>query len=172
MPNDYEVFQPSNERLAQIIVGILENRGYFAGYQLGYPNNKVFIRVNTKEEANKISGIIRKFMRKQDFGETGNPTAKLNALTNKLTDLIPQGFETKKIEKLLENMEKNKTEDLIPEAPKIETPVGVDVEELKSLITERIKFLNAQMTKHRKDRANEMRTVEIDTLNWVLRIIP
>ena len=171
MPKDYEVFQPSNERLAQIMVGILENRGYFASYQIGYPHNKVFIKVNTKDEANKISGIFRKFMRKQDFSETGIPTAKLNVLINKLTDLIPQTSEKKEIEKLFENTEKTKKEELISAAPKDETPVGVDIEELKSLINERIKFLNTQISKHRKDRANEMRTVEIDTLNWVLRII-
>ena len=110
-------------------------------------------------------------MRKQDFSETGIPTAKLNALINKFTDLIPQTSEKKEIEKLFENMEKNKKEELIPAAPKIEVPVGVDIEELKSLITERIKLLNTQISKHRKDRANEMITVEIDTLNWVLRII-
>jgi hypothetical protein len=59
---DYEVFEPDNEHLAQIIVKILEEKGYNAGYQLGYPNNKVFINVDNKEEADRISGIIRRFM--------------------------------------------------------------------------------------------------------------
>ena len=70
MPMDYEVFEPHDEHLAQIIVRILEERGYNAGYQLGYPNNKVFIKVDTKEEADRISGIIRRFMEK--FRLTGS----------------------------------------------------------------------------------------------------
>jgi hypothetical protein len=61
---DYEVFEPENERLAKIIVRFLQERGYSAGYQLGYPKNKIFIRVNTKEEANRISEVITGFMEK------------------------------------------------------------------------------------------------------------
>jgi hypothetical protein len=45
MPMTYEVFEPDNEHLAMIIVEILEERGYNAGYQLGYPNNKIFIKI-------------------------------------------------------------------------------------------------------------------------------
>ena len=67
---DYEVFEPEDERLAKIIVRFLQEKGYNASYQLGYPNNKIFIRVDTKEEANRISGIIRRFM--EEFRLTGS----------------------------------------------------------------------------------------------------
>ena len=53
MPMDYVVFEPADENFAQLIVRILEERGYSAGYQLGYPHNKIFIKVDDKEEADK-----------------------------------------------------------------------------------------------------------------------
>jgi hypothetical protein len=59
MAMDYEVFQPDSEGLAKIIVKILQEKGYDASYQLGYPNNKIFIRADSKEEADRISEIIR-----------------------------------------------------------------------------------------------------------------
>jgi hypothetical protein len=90
MPKDYTVFEPDNEHLAQIIVRILEERGYNAGYQLGYPNNKIFITVDTKEEADRISGIIRKFMEKFSLSERGITTDRLNKLISKLSSLIPE----------------------------------------------------------------------------------
>jgi len=40
--------------LLQLIVRILEEKGYSAGYQLGYPHNKVFIKVDVKEEADRF----------------------------------------------------------------------------------------------------------------------
>ena len=70
MKIDYVVFEPDNERLAQIIVRFLQERGYTAGYQLGYPKNKIFIRVDTKEDANRISRTIRRFI--EDFKLTGS----------------------------------------------------------------------------------------------------
>ena len=70
MKMDYKVFEPEDERLARIFVRFLQERGYNAGYQLGYPNNKLFIRVNTKEEANRISSKIREFMEK--FSQIGS----------------------------------------------------------------------------------------------------
>ena len=51
MPKDYEVFEPKNEHIARVIVAILEERGYIASYQIGYPKNKILITVDTKEEA-------------------------------------------------------------------------------------------------------------------------
>ena len=90
MPKDYKVFEPDNEHLAQIIVRILEERGYNAGYQLGYPNNKIFITVDAKEEADRISGIIRKFMEKFSLTERGITTDRLNKLISKLSSLIPE----------------------------------------------------------------------------------
>ena len=170
---DYEVFQPSNEHLAQIIVGILEARGYHAGYQLGYPNNKVFIKVDSKAEADKISGLIKKFMRKHSFSETGLPTTKLNILISKLTDLIPQSSGKGKIEKIDENLNpEKKTETPIPEAAETDVSVKVKLEELRREITERIRFLDAQIAKNPNDPSNENRTTECDTLNWVLRNLP
>jgi hypothetical protein len=74
MPMDYEVFEPDNEHLALIIVRFLQERGYNVGYQLGYqhgyPSNKIFIKVDAKEEADRISEIIRRFMEKLRL--TGN----------------------------------------------------------------------------------------------------
>ena len=67
---DYEVFEPEDERLAKIIVKFLQEKGYSAGYQLGYPRNKIFIRVDTQEEANRISGIIKRFV--EEFKLTGS----------------------------------------------------------------------------------------------------
>ena len=61
---DYEVFEPDNEHLAHVIVKFLQGRGYNTGYQLGYPHNKIFLRVEAKEEADKISVILRGFMEK------------------------------------------------------------------------------------------------------------
>ena len=90
MPKDYKVFEPDNEHLAQIVVRILEERGYNAGYQLGYPNNKIFITVDTKEEADRISGIIRKFMEKFSLSERGITTDRLNKLISRLGSLIPE----------------------------------------------------------------------------------
>ena len=90
MQKDYEVFEPNNEHLARVIVRILEERGYRAGYQIGYPNNKVFITVETKEEADRISEIITKFMEKFSLTERGMTTDKFNKLTSKLGRLIPK----------------------------------------------------------------------------------
>jgi len=107
MPMDYEVFEPSNEHLAQIIVRILGERGYNAGYQLGYPNNKVFINVDAKEEADRISGIIIRFMEKFSLTEGGITTYKLNTLTSKLGSLIPEP-PNRKLESPMENIEKKR----------------------------------------------------------------
>jgi hypothetical protein len=172
LTKDYEVFQPSNEHLAQMIVGILEGRGYDSSYQLGYPNNKIFIKVDNKEEADKISRAIGKFMQKHTISETGIPSAKLNILISKLASLIPaQAAEQRKTEEIEENIQKN-IENKIPEASETESTLKSKLEESRSEITERIKFLNAQMTKNPNDPSNEGRTIECETLNWVLRIMP
>ena len=88
MPMDYEVFEPNDEQLAQVIVGVLEERGYSASYQLGFPHNKIFIKVDHKEEADRISGIIRRFMKKFNLTESGMTTTKIDALTSNLASLI------------------------------------------------------------------------------------
>ena len=58
MPIDCEVFEPNDENLAQLVVRILEEKGYNAGYQLGYPHNKIFIKVDDKEEADRIYNAL------------------------------------------------------------------------------------------------------------------
>ena len=90
MPKDYEVFKPNDENLAQLIVKILEERGYNAGYQLGYPHNKILIKVDDKEEADRISGTIKKFTKKYNLTDRGITTSTLNNLTSKLGSLIPE----------------------------------------------------------------------------------
>ena len=62
MPMDYKVFEPNDEGLAEIIVRILEKRGYDAGYQTSYPQHAVFIKVESQEEADRVSKIIESFM--------------------------------------------------------------------------------------------------------------
>jgi hypothetical protein len=171
LTKDYEVFQPSNEHLAQLVVGILEGKGYDAGYQIGYPHNKVFIRVDKKEEADKISRLIRNFMAKHTFGETGIPSVKLNQLISKLADIIPstasEKIKTEEIEGVGETVE-NK----VSEVSGVDNSLRVKLEELKKEIIERTRFLEAQIARNPKDLSNEGRTIEIDTLNWVLRNMP
>lgn len=57
------MFEPSNEHVARIIVGILKERGC-ASYQIGCPRNKIFITIETKKGADEIARIIGKFMEK------------------------------------------------------------------------------------------------------------
>ena len=89
MPKDYEVFEPSNEHMARIIVEILQERGYIASYQIGYPRNKILI-VDTKKEADRISGIISKFIEKLKLAKGGITTDRLDKSINKLRRQIPK----------------------------------------------------------------------------------
>ena len=84
------MFEPSNEHIARIIVGILKERGHIASYQIGYPKNKIFITIDTKEEADRISGIISKFMEKLSLTEGGITTDRLNKSISKLRSQIPK----------------------------------------------------------------------------------
>ena len=156
MPMDYEVFEPRDEHLAQIIVRILEERGYNAGYQLGYPNNKVFIKVDAKEEADRISGVIRRFMEK--FRLTGSEitTDELNTFSS----LIPETTERKR-----EKLGSSK----ISES---EIYHNAKLEEWRSKIVERLNLLNTLMTETPNDPSNEKRKIESDTLVWVLQNMP
>jgi hypothetical protein len=90
LPKDYEVFEPYNEHIARIIVGILEARGYVASYQIGYPKNKVLIIVDSKEEADRISGVISEFMEKYGLTVRELSTDRFNKLSSKLKRLIPK----------------------------------------------------------------------------------
>jgi hypothetical protein len=98
MPKDYEVFEPINEHIARIIVGILEEKEYIASYQIGYPRNKIFVTVDTKEEADRISGIISKFIEKLSLTEGGLTTDRLEKALSKLRRQIPK---TSKSDRLL-----------------------------------------------------------------------
>jgi len=170
---DYEVFEPDNEHLAQIIVKILEEKGHNASYQLGYPNNKVFIKVDAKEEADRISGIIRRFMKKFNLTERGITTSKLDTLTSKLGSLIPE-MPNRKREKPAENIEK-KTENHAlghSEISESEVYINAKLEEWRSKIAERLNLLNTIIAETPNDRSNEKRRIERDTLLWVLQNMP
>ncbi len=169
---DYEVFEPNDENIAQIIVRILEERGYSSGYQLGYPHNKIFIKLNDKEEADKISGIIGKFMKKFSFAEGGIATSKLDTLTIKLGGLIPESPNVK-LEKPLEDLKKIENEN-IDHSEKSESEVfrKANLEELRNKIDDKLNQLNTLIAENPKDRSNEKRRIERDTLVWVLQNMP
>ena len=156
---DYEVFKPDNEHIAQIIVRILEEKGYNAGYQLGYPNNKLFIKVDTKEEADRISGIIRRFMEKS--GPTGSETTtdELDASISMLSSLIP---ETKIENRDYVNLQISESE----------IYRNTKFEEWKIKIVERLNLLNGLIAETPDDPLNEKRKIESDALVWVLQNMP
>jgi hypothetical protein len=170
MPTDHVVFEPADENFAQIIVRILEERGYSAGYQLGYPHNKIFIKVDDKEEAYRISGIIGKFMKKFNLTEGGIAISKLDTLTSKLGSLIPEQ-PNRKLEKPAENNEKKVENNDIDHSEKSESEVynKAMLEELRSKISEKLNQLNTLIAENPKDRSNEKRRIERDTLVWVLQ---
>ena len=173
MPMDCEVFEPNDENIAQLIVRILEEKGYNAGYQLGYPHNKVFIKVDAKEEADKISSIIRKFMKKFNLTERAMTTSKFNTLTSNLGSLIPEP-PNRKLEQPVINIEK-KTEKIdVYHSEKSENEIisNFKFEELRNKIEEKLNQINTLIAKNPKDRSNEKRRVERDTLVWVLQNMP
>ena len=173
MSKDYEVFEPNDENLAQLIVKILEERGYNAGYQLGYPHNKILIKLDDKEEADRISVTIKKFTKKFNLTDRGITTAKLTTLTGKLGSLIPE-TPNKNREKPAEKIEK-KTEDINfdhPEKSEREVYEKVNLEELRRKIDEKLNQLNTLIAETPNDRSNEKRRIERDTLIWVLQNIP
>jgi hypothetical protein len=173
MPMDYEVYEPNDEHIAQLIVGILEEKGYTAGYQLGYPHNKVFIKVEVKEEADKISGIIRKFMKKFNLADRGITTSSFNTLTSKLGSLIPEP-PNRKLESPMESIERKRENNDVyhPEKSINEVYRNVKLEELRSKIDEKLNQINALIAQNPKDRSTEKRRIERDTLIWVLQNIP
>ncbi len=176
MTKDYEVFEPSDENLAQIMAKILEERGYNASYQLGYPHNKILIKVDDKEEADKISSTIKKFTKKYNLTDRGITTATLNNLTSKLRSLIPespnrnQEKTAEKIEKITENNNFDHPEK--SEREVYEKVDNIRFEELRSKIDERLNQLNTSIAETPNDRSNEKRRVERDTLIWVLQNMP
>ncbi len=103
------MFEPHNKELAEIIVKILEKRGYQARYQRSYPQHTVFIKVEKQEEANKISKIIEGFMESKRRKEGGIITYKYNQSITKLGRLIPETPKKRRenfIEKIKEKIEK------------------------------------------------------------------
>ena len=173
MPKDYEVFEPNDEYIAQLVVRILEERGYSAGYQLGYPHNKIFIKVDDKEEAGRISNIIRRFMKKFNLTDRGIATSKLDTLTSKFGSLIPEGPSIKR-EIPADTMEKNSENNDVNHPEKSESEVNSDVkiEEWRNKIGEKLDLLNSLISKNPNDRANDKRRIERDTLVWVLQNMP
>ncbi len=173
MPMDCEVFEPNDENIAQLIVRILEEKGYSAGYQLGYPHNKVFIKVDVKEEADKISAIIRKFMKKSNLTERAMTTSKFNTLTSNLGSLIPEP-PNRKLEKPAISLEKKVENIDVYHSEKSESEVygNVKFEELRSKISEKLNQINTLIAENPKDRSNEKRRIERDTLVWVLQNMP
>jgi hypothetical protein len=171
MPMDYVVFEPADENFAQLIVRILEERGYSAGYQLGYPHNKIFLRVDDKEEADRISGIIGKFMKKFNLTEGGITASKLDTLTIKLGSLIPEQS-NRNIKKPAEDIEKKVENNNVGQSEKSESEVynKAVLEELRSKISEKLNQLNALIAENPKDRSNDKRRIERDTLVWVLKL--
>ena len=173
MPKDYEVFEPNDENLAQLIVKILEERGYNAGYQLGYPHNKILIKVDDKEEADRISVTIKKFTKKFNLTDRGITTATLYILTSKLGSLIPESpnrNREKPAEKIEKKTENNNFDH--PEKSEREVYENVKLEELRSKIDEKLNQLNTLIAETPNDRSNEKRRIERDTLIWVLQNIP
>jgi hypothetical protein len=172
MPMDYVVFEPSDENFAQLIVRILEQRGYSAGYQLGYPHNKIFIKVDDKDEADRISGIIGKFIKKFNLTEGGIAASKLDTLTSKLGSLIPEQ-PNRKLEKPVANQEKKTEDSAVDRSEKSESEVynKAKIEELRNKIGEKLNQLNTLIAENPKDRSNEKRRIERDTLVWVLQNI-
>jgi hypothetical protein len=173
MPKDYEVFEPNDENLAQLIVKILEERGYNAGYQLGYPHNKILIKVDDKEEADRISVTIKKFTKKYNLTDRGITTATLNNLTSKLVSLIPESPNRNR-EKPAEKIEKKTENNNIdhPEKSEREVYEKINLEELRNKIDEKLNQLNTLIAETPNDRSNEKRRIERDTLIWVLQNIP
>ena len=96
MPIDYPVFEPHDKGLAEIIVRILEKRGYDAGYQTSYPQHAIFIKVESKEEADKVSKIIENFM--EEFKEHKEKMIiyHYDQTITKLGRLIPETPEKKR----------------------------------------------------------------------------
>lgn len=87
---DYKVFEPNDRELAEITVRILEKRGYDAGYQSSYPQHAVFIKVDTQEEADRISKILEDFMERFKKQKEGMITYDYDQTITKLGRLIPE----------------------------------------------------------------------------------
>jgi len=111
MPMDYPVFEPNDKELAEIIVKILEKRGYQAGYQRSYPQHTIFVKVDKVEVANKISKIIERFMQRFEKRreEGALVTYKYDKSVTELGRLIPETLKKRREninEKIKEKIEK------------------------------------------------------------------
>jgi len=109
MPMGYKVFEPNDKQLAEIIVKILKKRGYDAVYQTSYPQHDVFIKVESQEEADRISKIIENFMERFKRNESGITTYKLDTSITKLSSLIPETLQKKRersVEKIKKEIDK------------------------------------------------------------------
>jgi hypothetical protein len=110
MPMDYLVFESCDGKLAEIIVAILRNRGYDAGYQTSYPQHAIYIKAERQEEADKIGKIIKDFMEKFPKKQIGAlVTYEYDESITKLGKLIPETPMRKRenmIQKIKEKVEK------------------------------------------------------------------
>jgi hypothetical protein len=170
MPTDHVVYEPDNEHIAQVIVRYLEGKGYTAGYQLGYPHNKIFINTDSKEKADRISKIFEELMEKLSLN---NQVLTDDELIGELGDLIPETSNVKQ-ERLAENEYKEnvKKDNVNSKISENEIYNNAKLEEWKSKIAERLNFLNNTMMENPDDPSNEMVEIAIDTLVWVLENIP
>ncbi len=172
MSMDFEIFQPNDENIAQIIVRILSEKGYSASYQLGYPHNKIFIKIDQKAESNRISSIIQEFMKESGFPASGMTTSQVDALTSSLGSLIPEP-PNRKLEQPTFIEKKTETNNTFhPEKSDSEVVENAKLEKLRVKIDEKLNQLNKQISDNPKDRANEKRRIERDTLVWVLQNMP
>jgi DNA polymerase II small subunit/DNA polymerase delta subunit B len=112
-------------------------------------------------------------MKKFNLTEGGIAISKLDTLTSKLGSLIPEQ-PNRKIEKPAENNEKKVETNEIDHSEKSESEVynKAMLEELRSKISEKLNQLNTLIAENPKDRSNEKRRIERDTLVWVLQNMP
>ncbi len=136
-------------------------------------HNKIFIKVDEKEEAHKISGIIGKFMKKFNLTEVGITSSKLDTLTIKLGSLIPES-PNRKLEEPLGDLKEKTENNYVDHFEKSESEVfkKANLEELRNKIAEKLNQLNTLISENPKDRSNEKRRIERDTLVWVLQNMP
>lgn len=170
MPTDHVVYEPNNEHIAQAIVRALEGKGYIAGYQLGYPHNKIFINTDSEEKADRISKIIEELMEKLSLN---NQVLTDDELIGELGDLIPETSNVKQ-EMLAENegTERVNKDNVNSKISESEIYNDAKVEEWKSKIVERLNFLNNIMRENPDDPSNETIEIARDTLVWVLENMP
>ena len=109
-------------------------------------------------------------MKKFNLAESGITTSKIDTLTSKLGSLLSEAPN-----RSIENPEEyigNKTENneaVHCEKSESEVYNNAKLEELRSKIDEKLNQINTLIAETPKDRSNEKRRIERDTLIWVLQ---